>query len=118
MSKLSGNKKPQFVGPTQVVPAPSATPAASQPKVAKAKSNAHTSWLMQCKTTLDNNAAITVGPATAKFNKPTRKALFDLHRNGQTVGQYLEALVKAGQTKANATKHLQWDISKGFVTIA
>jgi hypothetical protein len=123
MSKMSANKKPAIVAAAQVASVPATTSpvqaSPATPKVTKAKSQRHLDYKAYCKaTTLDPKATITMGPSAPKFNKDTRKRLFALHAEGQTIGQYLEALEKAGQTKANAELHLKWDAHKGFVTIA
>ena len=107
------------VVPAPATPAPAASPAT--PKVAKAKGKVHVAYIahMASNKVLDPNAKITVLVEKPKFVKPTRFERFALHRNGQTVAQYIDRVVAMGKgyTKANIEKDIQWDVFKGFVRL-
>lgn len=44
-------------------------------------------------------------------------ARFAIYKNGQTVGQYIEASHKAGNSKALAAADVRWDVAAGFIKV-
>jgi hypothetical protein len=65
-------------------------------------------------------AKITLNPELKEANPKRRKAAdrFALYRNGMTVGEYIEASHKAGNSKALAMADIRWDQAAKFLTVS
>lgn len=51
---------------------------------------------------------------------PKRKAAqtrYELYKSGMTVGQYIEASKKAGNSASLASNDIRWDMVKGFISV-
>lgn len=126
MVKNATQKKPEapksVTGPTLVpksdTPAGAeAKPEGAKPEGEKAKRKASDTVVKWRATKAFPHEGVIKMIATNNPKSRGAKDRFALYKDGMTVGQYIEASHKAGNSKALATADVRWDVAAGFISV-